>query len=177
MALRLKCPVDDHQQDWHYWYFFVKKPFEWDDRHCMKALVSVFVRIQSICQKESTEGTGDKLNCLHRCIKPVCWVAMLPRILKKVSWVYSLLCIRMVVCNFCNIPKKNCWITLGEGLRWISVGVELHLVLSEQFECHGIKFWMKISVLWRKERMLYEEDEKNLFSHLPGCDLHNTLRS
>lgn len=129
---------------------FCEETIWMDERHCMRALVSVFVRILSIPQKQSSEGTGDKVNCLHRCIKPVCWVAMLPGILKKVSWVYSLLCIRMVVCTFCNIPKKNPWITLGEGLRWVSLGVELHLMRSEQFECHGIKFWMKIRVLWRK---------------------------
>lgn len=75
---------------------------------------------------------------------------MLPGILKKVSKVYSLLCIRMVVCNFCNIPKKNPWIMLGEGLRWVSLGVELHLMGPEQFECHRMKFWMKISVLRSK---------------------------
>lgn len=39
---------------------------------------------------------------------------------------------------------------LGEGLRWVSVGVEGHLMQSEQFECHGMKFCIKPSVLWKK---------------------------
>lgn len=68
---------------------------------------------------------------------------------------------------------------MGKAWRWASV--ELHFIGSEQFECQGMKFWIKISVLWKKfsnsERMVYVEDRENLLSYFPGYSLSNILRS